>query len=669
MGGKRAMDSNGGDPSAIIEEIGFPINVTVEDEADDGPQDLGPNFGATKSINWKRRPTKDSRQRARMYNFSTNGARQYRDMDVMRRIYSLCENMSIKDPESVYSLFLERLKSRFKLEQNSDKLALLTAVLYYLDQRRANRTVDVRDALHKLELSCKSVNLRHFVKEVAKVCAELKIHKLPVVANIRLVREMLDELIIALGHRMTKNKRNGPLARMKYSSEVKRMLNDIYALGAVHEDADSSQPPTDGTSTASSEGAPPDNISIMERFYAKVPLEQRRRLAAQLDEKYDTICDYTMRFIAFAELHGYRVNFDVLDARSRSMFHCRKTFLAAIIHLVISMEDIEVQQNFMITVWNAAFTTFYRNRYTLLLLVAEVLRQKYKVMLNSRALIMSFLRMILRKVDPALAKRQADAHAYDVRKPYDEPDDKPTASPKTCPVEHSSPGRLRDDSTDVDAPEIRLLGNVLGIMQVRDDLILKQHIQDDAQTAEPSLDSPRIPSHDRPDDHSSPHSEADLARDSGIDTPRTHEEPDAGDITGRSADHDAPAPPRLSLSHIHHIVVALAEARACAKGSSRPRGQDQLSDAAIFEALTFFMDAFGRSDSDPAPGVVLSFESAKERYIVGWKRDGRRKCIIFNTQLHGPQLALTMALLYRRAMALALAEHGMAHDTAPVDKQ
>ncbi|ORM39436.1 uncharacterized protein BXIN_2996 [Babesia sp. Xinjiang] len=634
----------------MIDSLGFPINTVIEDEPQDTTDADTPTN--TRQVNWKRRPALDPANRAQMHNFSTNTAREYRDLHVMHRIYTICENMAIQDPESIYSLFLERLKSRIKLERNSDRLELLSAVLYYLDQRRANRTVVVRDVLAKLANHCQNVNIRTFVKEVSNVCAELNINQLPVVPNLNLIREMMDELIIGLGRDEPSNGIPNDSGQPPCTPEVKKMINEIYNACSVDDDfygfrfinddpADDLSV-TDDTATHSSSQMP-FNISP----------QRRRRLAIILNQNYDRICDYTLRLIALTDIYGYHLNVDFLDARSRAMFHCRKTFLASLLYLAISVVGIKVQQRFMLYTWKAVRSSFYRNYDTLLLLIGGILWNKYSVIVNSKTLLFRFLRIMLDKIEPAVVQHCANAVAYDVRKRYDETVQRHNLIRDAYSALNASMPRGEGDTY-----EVRIVRNVLGLGKMLEDTIWKTHnLPDDYDSRRLALGEALAASRNVLSPKVDCNAMGCVFSEGESCSSGTHESCDTNEnaIEGEENCDECGDAHQLEFQHIHRLVVMLGKLMGLAENQyGYHREQDQSFDATVFEILTYILEALNDEDAHLTSGIRISCEPTKERYVVLWKQGNKMKTTIFSTRRYGQKRAQSMAIAFMRGLAAAL---------------
>ncbi|GFE54195.1 transcriptional adaptor ADA2, putative [Babesia ovis] len=665
----------------MIDVIGFPINTQLEDDTETDHIVTTPV--RKKQVNWRRRPLSNSLQRTHMFNFTTKTSREYRDLEVMYRIYDICTSMMIQDPESVYSLFLERLKTRVKLERRHDRLELLTAVLYYLDQRRANRTINVRDAICRLGTYFSGVNLRRFVKEISNICTELNIHSLPVVPNINLVRNMLDELVIELGNTFASVSEHHSLS---HTSDVNKMLNEIYSMQL----SQGAEAPTssDGSSCYQPDDIAPtqDTATSIQSHIAQKPglfninPSRRKLLATTLNNNYDVIVDNSIRLIVFCQEHGLELKTDIMDPQSRKQFHCRKSFLASVISIVISMLGIRIHHGLMLHVWNIVRSSYYRYCDSILLLVSRVLIQKYHVAVNSKKLIYTFLKHILRKLDNDIVSQCAYSSEYKATvsdsvvahniEVSSEPDqesrvncksgddnkvlmDNPGGIERTfnkrngimsSPHASINPGNSSPHSSlnlvntgrpreCEGLPEVCFLKNVLGINQVHDDRIWKSSGGTHHGLEDNTNNSGMVNDYDFALNHSDDTS----AGSNRIATTHTINKADTLELP--------------AVSSIHRLTLMLAVALgALPKHSIIQKSYDSQFDRGLFKSLTYILQSFDLIQHDP--GIKLYYESGKHRYSVQWKLNGRTKVSRFCVKKHGRQLAYLMAQIYMKAISV-----------------
>ncbi|EDO07376.1 uncharacterized protein BBOV_IV010220 [Babesia bovis T2Bo] len=468
----------------MIDVIGFPINTSVEDDDFDPDWELQPQAKKPKR-GTKRQTISDVIQRIQMFNNKTRTYKDYRDMQVMRSLYNICSNLKIEDPERIYKLFLERLKSRSRLERNDDKLELLAAVLCYLDKRISNINVNISDAINKIPANKPKIHRKSFVKEISKICHELKVSFLPVTPNIIVVRDMLDELLFFI--------RNNDFDRSSktlylHSPTVNKIINKLYNMEqldstdsnfiaentpSMHVDmknkSDTIGPlltdiasllDTDDQSNNSVE----DNENKLRKGRVKVN-EYRTMMADKIDKMYDTICDYIVRLIVLCHHSGIMKNTDILNANERLNIVCKKTFLASIIKIVLNMFNIKLRNLYMLNAWKIVPSTFYRNGDILLTSAVEWLHRKYEVVVNSKVLILKFLKHILDKVDPNDVECCANSVTYECRKEF---------SYAQSPIEDPIIKHVNNPTYMGGIPEVRMMNITSDFWNVVDDRLWKE---------------------------------------------------------------------------------------------------------------------------------------------------------------------------------------------------
>ncbi|KAK1936270.1 hypothetical protein X943_002458 [Babesia divergens] len=666
------MTDNATDGVHISEEIEFPINASPDDEWRDFPEPASVNETPVKKTQYKRRPVADRLQRAQMFNFSTNTSRTYRDIEVMQRIYSICDNMMIQDADSIYSLFLRRLKTRVKLERDAAKLEMLAAVLYYLDQRTANRSINIRDVLSRIKTQSRSIAIKHFAKLASKVCDELDITHLPSISNSNVIRNMMDELIIILS---TGGKDDTTMPQECHeATDIIETLNRILAVDDIAEPNVEALTPDIPQSNSGDDGiSPKSTVNDMEcdmespRADCRNASDERKSryrimsnwteyhafLANSLKENYDDICKYSLCLVKWANNCGYRAKSDFLDAHARSLFHCRKTFIAAVLYMVMTMVGIHPHQSLIIKLLGVVRSSFYRTCDMLFTLIGRYLKNKYQVLVNSKRLLMCFLRNILNGVDDAAIKVQEKNDAFDIRKSY------PSSLGSDNYVLWKDSLAHSTQQTSDAIQETRYLHNYMGLCKPFDDRLWNgaQDMHNCRNTLRNVNAGEQIGEND-----------SDL--DVNLCTPtENHVNPGiVHSVPLSSPDTDSHLHSELVLQHkyLHNLLITLGEALGILKKQKKGAFDCQpMNDATVFKLLTYCLDALNDDTLAANDKFSLHWEPSGSRYAVIWKHKKQRKRKTFKYSYYGSQGGYILADTFSKAMFAASKDENYVDSNQP----
>ncbi|GBE60337.1 hypothetical protein BOVATA_018300 [Babesia ovata] len=650
------MDVEDAENEGVIGLEGFIINNAQEDEVNGGNHGNDSVPVVRPKINWRRRPMRHARLRAQFYNFGTNGMTQYRDGEVKKRFDSICENLGIVDKDGIYTLFLKRLDTRKKLESSHKNLEILVEALHYIQSMSCQRTISVRDALHKLRKRSGSLNLRRFVKYVSKLCAEANIQWLPVVPNANIIRQMLDDLILALRQSDTSNEVLPAAKEINISPEVARLFQDP-CLSGLEEYLNT--PSNKGEDDELSHGQDsPRQRQTHEDDVVKFPAARRSRMAAMIEEKYDLVRDTALRLVEWTEKCGLKPNFNMLNARSRTKLHCRKTFLASALHVTLLMERIQVHQKFLLNTWKVVRTSFYKNCSNMFMLVVQRVRDKYGVMLNSKFLTLTFLKHMLRNMDSSDIKNRDEPMKYDFRENYDVAEAEVSSNNLSNGL--GDLNRNNEKTSLNFAPEIRFLGNVMGGRDSVDDTLWKFTPLSDDHGKTISTHK-EIETHKTFEDVASyltnmlGESDTDNGFPTRVASESSEEFNEKAWIQVPRYDDKGELAQCLSFEQIRALTLKLGYALGVVnKDEHRQPTMDPVLDAKLFEILTYYMDAFSMDRIGPLRKQPVSSYTSKQRSVVTWKQGKRKKYKSFAHVCYGPELAHTMANTFKRGMAVAL---------------
>ncbi|CDR94488.1 hypothetical protein, conserved [Babesia bigemina] len=648
------MDVDGAENVGVIGLEGFIINNVQEEEAN-GRSPISDCLPVVRpKINWRRRPMRHARLRAQIYNFGTNGMTQYRDGEVKKRFDSICENLGIVDKEDLYTLFLKRLDTRKKLESSHKNLEILVEALHYIQSMSCKKTVSARDAINKLRKRSGTLNLRRFVKYVSKLCAEAKIEWLPVVPNANIVRQMLDDLILALRQSDKSEDILSNVKEINISPEVARLFQDP-CLSGLDECLDI--PCNKGEEDAMSHGSDsPHQRPTHDEDVVKFPKARRSRMAALIEEKYDLVSDTTLRLVEWTEKCGLKPNFNVLNARSRTKLHCRKTFLASALHVALLMERIQVHQKFLLNTWNVVRTSFYKNCSSIFMLVVQRIRNKYGVLVNSKFLTLTFLKHMLRNMDSPDTKTRVEPMQYDFRENYATTE---KVSHDDLPTVFGDDGK-NDKMSSNCSPEIRFLNNVMGAANPVDDTLWKFDPLSDQRgktTSTPKNGAMHNTYEDAACYLTNMLGESDAGNGFPAKVPS-----EIGEVFDEKPWIEVPTyddkrgdAQRLSCGQIRSLTLKLGYALGFVnKDEHRQPSMDPGLDAKLFEILTYYLDAFSMDRIGPLRKQPVNSYTSKQRSVVTWKQGKRKKYKSFAHVCYGPDLAHTMATTFKRGMAVAL---------------
>ncbi|KAK1443384.1 hypothetical protein BgAZ_202600 [Babesia gibsoni] len=667
-------------------ELGFPINAAPYDEpGDDVP--LQPFEAPATDNKWRRRPMRMAAQRAQMHHLSLGNTGEYRDNEVMRRIHSICENFSINDPESVYSLFVKRLNKRLKLERKSEKLELVTAVLYYIDRRTSNKNVSIRDVLAMLKEHSNPTAIKHFAKVTSAVCEELNIKLLPAVTDDNMVRDMIDELLIAcsvteeLGANEQKKTPEKYIRAAKFMNAVMAAdelvtqdpLREHVESNSSHSERlrkrgcseDSTVVSCDGTAISSLQPRRRRKKSS-HRIITQSPI-YLRKFADLINDNYDLIIKYSIQLVSWVNECGYHERGDVLDASARLNFHCRKTLLASIIYTIMLMLGITAQQKFLIDVWKIVRSTFYKVYEMLFTFMGRMLTVKYRVIVNSRRLILNFLRNMMKNVDYAYVGQSSGILPY-----YQGPDywHLQSISGYGVPLGYVTGHSMITSGMIEDAVyEVKYLHNIFGVNRPHDDRVSKD--PEGSSGLESLFKIKKSPSKDsdiqtvyvdgcvqeaqeeRDEEIVNKYEDSEIEG-FGYDmqpeaTNMEFEKPDNNTAFGVSGEYALP------FEDINRLVMLLGEALDIVRKHRRKDLYRQpLDEEKLFRIVTYCLDACEVEDEFIIKCGCIKKDTVVNRYYaVHGKLGSRIQRQVFPVSQYGNSGAYTMAMMYTKAMFIA----------------
>ncbi|KAK2195816.1 hypothetical protein BdWA1_002411 [Babesia duncani] len=273
-------------------------------------------------------------ERAKTYEISKKDSNDYKRINLMYRMYRICENFNFPNNEKIYNLYLKRLVKRARLESCDENLQVVVAALYYID--RMDPTLSLRDILGKIPLG--NIQIKHFAKVIAKLSDELAIEKLPVVSYRNLITQCLNQIRSFCSDACIDHV-------PKSTSMVLSKLTKIQDLGDYLSDPFLYD----------------ENINGQQK--AKMRLFSKRRMTYKaLVSKFDTIEGYSQMLCEHLEHIGaIPAVGNVLEGDSRRLMACNKTIAAAILYIVMVTLKTCISGGIVVEALNLPRSSFYRN--------------------------------------------------------------------------------------------------------------------------------------------------------------------------------------------------------------------------------------------------------------------------------------------------------------------
>ncbi|EKX73838.1 conserved hypothetical protein [Theileria equi strain WA] len=356
-------------------------------------------------------------QRAKYYEIANKESADYRRIDLMYKLMRICNTLKIPDHERIYSLFLKRLKTRFRLEASTRSLEIVVAALYYIDECRRNfGRLSVRDVLSRIK-DC-GIGLKKFVGYVAKVCDELSIAELPSERYDTIVSNALDQLRDYL--RGGEKDELMPKATTTVLGNVNRFasLDELVAMVANNPISDIPRDKSTSLEQGSivpqaelGDSVPVDpmlpyhlsaqyhklsqnNQSLQrgdEKGQSKKKGTLHRSLYRAVGIKFKSIEDMVCRILELIDDESG----DILDPRSRAMYRCKKTLVASVLAIVIAALKINISPSVLVRALDVARSSFYRNYKRVLDLLRMLFAKRFSCKIINTQHLLSLVALFL----------------------------------------------------------------------------------------------------------------------------------------------------------------------------------------------------------------------------------------------------------------------------------